>query len=181
MANSPGPSDSHGAVSRKLPPLAIRVTVHASATKRSSDFAAHLEQLDHLYGPVPGKPTKLVEDNGPIHTSKLSLAALAARAHWLTVEWLPKHAPELNDIEAVWQDLKAHHLAHQTFPAAAPSEKPRRRVAMTSPTASTAARRGKCVRQAMRTIRPARAASGRSTIPASCAAPAASPGTSVVP
>jgi transposase len=57
----------------------------------------------------------LVEDNGPIHTSKLSLAALAARAHWLTVEWLPKYAPELNDIEVVWHDLKAHHLAHQTF------------------------------------------------------------------
>ena len=48
----------------------------------------------------------LVEDNGPIHTSKLSLAALAARAHWLTVEWLPKYAPELNDIEVVWHDLK---------------------------------------------------------------------------
>ena len=48
-------------------------------------------------------------------TSKLSLAALAARAHWLTVEWLPKYAPELNDIERVWRDLKAHHLAHQTF------------------------------------------------------------------
>jgi transposase len=57
----------------------------------------------------------LVEDNGPIHTSKLSLAALAARAHWITVEWLPKYAPELNDIEVVWRDLKAHHLAHQTF------------------------------------------------------------------
>ena len=57
----------------------------------------------------------LVEDNGPIHTSKLALAALAARAHWLTVEWLPKYAPELNDIEPVWRDLKAHHLAHQTF------------------------------------------------------------------
>ena len=57
----------------------------------------------------------LVEDNGPIHTSKRSLAALAARAHWLTVEWLPKYAPELNDIEPVWRDLKAHHLAHQTF------------------------------------------------------------------
>jgi len=28
---------------------------------------------------------------------------------------LPKYAPELNDIEAVWHDLKAHHLAHQTF------------------------------------------------------------------
>ena len=27
----------------------------------------------------------------------------------------PKYAPELNDIEVVWHDLKAHHLAHQTF------------------------------------------------------------------
>ena len=49
------------------------------------------------------------------HTSKLPRAALAARAHWLTVEWLLKYAPELNDIEPVWSDLKAHHLAHQTF------------------------------------------------------------------
>jgi len=50
-----------------------------------------LEQLDPLYGPMPGKPAKpvvLVEDHGPIHVSRLSLAALAARAHWLAVEWL---------------------------------------------------------------------------------------------
>ena len=95
-----------------------QLIVHTSPTKPSSDFVVHLEQLDRLYGPKPGQPTKpvvLVEDNGPIHTSKLSLAALAARAHWLAVEWLPKYAPELNDIEVVWRDLKAYHLAHQTF------------------------------------------------------------------
>jgi transposase len=56
-----------------------------------------------------------VLDNGPIHVSKATSAALAERAHWLTVEWLPKYAPELNDIEVVWGDLKARHLAHQTF------------------------------------------------------------------
>ncbi len=92
--------------------------VHTSPTKRSSDFVAHLEQIDALYGPMPGrasKPVVLVEDNGPIHVSKLSRAALAARAHWLTVEWLPKYTPELNDIEVVWHDLKAYNLAHQTF------------------------------------------------------------------
>jgi hypothetical protein len=48
--------------------------VHTSPTKRSSDFVAHLEleQLDALYGPMPGraaKPVVLVEDNGPIPTS----------------------------------------------------------------------------------------------------------------
>ena len=95
-----------------------QLIVHTSPTKRSCDFIAHLEQLDRLFGPQPGrqvKPVVLVEDNGPIHTSKRSLAALAARAHWLTIEWLPKYAPELNEIEPVWRDLKAHHLAHQTF------------------------------------------------------------------
>ena len=56
----------------------------------------------------------VVLDNGPVHTSKLTTAALAARP-WLTVEWLPKYAPALNDMERVWRDLKRHHLAHRTF------------------------------------------------------------------
>ena len=96
-----------------------QLIVHPSATKRSRDCVAHLAQLDRLYASKPGqiaKPVGLVLDNGPIHTSTLSRAALAARAHWLRVEWLPKYAPDLNDIERVWRDLKAHHLAHQTFP-----------------------------------------------------------------
>lgn len=97
---------------------ARRLIVHSSPTKRSADFIALLEELDRLYGPHPGlaaKPVIIVLDNGPVHTSKATLAALAARTHWLTVEWLPKYAPELNDIEVVWHDLKAHNLAHQTF------------------------------------------------------------------
>ena len=79
---------------------------------------AHREQRDRLHGPTPGKPTTpvvRVEDNGPIQASKLSRAARAARAHWLTVEWLLRHAPERDDIAVVRHDLKAHHLAHQTF------------------------------------------------------------------
>lgn len=106
------------AILGSLDHAAKRLIVHTSSTKRSSDFIAHLEQLDVLYGPKPGnvmQPVVLVEDNGPIHVSKASRAALEARKHWLTVEWLPKYAPELNDIELVWRDLKAHHLAHQTF------------------------------------------------------------------
>ncbi len=95
-----------------------KLLVRTSRTKRSSDFLALLEKVDRRYGPKLGvvlKPVVLVLDNGPIHTSKMSRAALAERAHWLTVEWLPKDAPELNDIEILWRDLKRHHLAHQTF------------------------------------------------------------------
>lgn len=114
-----------------------RLIVNTSATKRSGDFIALLGRLDAVYGPCPAhgsttgsspvakgppwaegprpqKPVILVLDNGPIHTSKASRAALAERA-WLTVEWLPKYAPELNDIERSWRDLKCHFLAHQTF------------------------------------------------------------------
>ena len=92
--------------------------VQTSRTKRSSDVIALLGECDRRWGPAPSevmRPVVLVLDNGPIHTSKATRAALAERAHWLTVEWLPRYAPELNDIEAVWRDLKRHHLAHQTF------------------------------------------------------------------
>jgi DDE superfamily endonuclease len=94
------------------------LVVRTSRTKRSSDVIALLEELDRRWGPRPGevtRPVVLVLDNGPVHTSKATRAALAERAHWLTVEWLPKYAPELNDIEPLWRDLKRHHLAHQTF------------------------------------------------------------------
>ena len=94
-----------------------KLIVSTSATKRSSDFIGFLSRLDTLYGLCPGRPSKpvvLVLDNGPIDTSKASRAALAARA-WLTVEWLPKYTPELNDIERSWRDLKCHFLANQTF------------------------------------------------------------------
>jgi hypothetical protein len=56
------------------------------------------------HGPKPGvaiKATVLTLDNGPIHTSKAMRAALGERAHWLTIVWLPKCAPELTEIEEV--------------------------------------------------------------------------------
>ena len=63
---------------------ARKLIVHPSPsrTKRSTDFMALLETLDGLYGPRPGLPTKpvvIVLDNGPIHVSKATIAALAAR------------------------------------------------------------------------------------------------------
>jgi transposase len=94
--------------------------VVTSARQRGPDFLLLLERLDRLYGPAPGRPERpvvLVLDNGPAHTSKATSQALAARP-WLTIEWLPKYAPELNAIERRWRDLKRHFLAHQTFASA---------------------------------------------------------------
>jgi transposase len=107
--------------SRKRAILGVRdavggaLTIVTSATKRSTDFIALLEVLDRTYAPgVTGRnlPVVLVLDNGPIHTSKLTRRALGDRP-WIQVEWLPKYAPELNDIERDWRHLKRHYLANQ--------------------------------------------------------------------
>ena len=93
------------------------LTVHTSRTKRSVDFLWLLEKLDVLYGPgtrLYPVPVVIVLDNGPIHTSRLSQEALATRP-WLSVEWLPKYAPELNVIERDWLWLKRDWLANQLF------------------------------------------------------------------
>ncbi len=91
--------------------------VSTSLTKTSADVIGLLRRLDWRYGPKPGcdrLPVVLVWDNGPVHTSRATKAALAERP-WITVEWLPRYAPELNLIERSWRDLKRHHLAHRTF------------------------------------------------------------------
>jgi len=96
-------------------PVRGHLLVRASPTKRSTDFVALLDQLGAAYGTAERtRPLVAVLDNGPIHTSKLTTKGLAART-WLTLEWLPKYAPELNDIERCWRDLKQHQLANRTF------------------------------------------------------------------
>ena len=96
-------------------PVRRQLLVHASATKRSTDFIALLDYLGAAYGTTERtRPLVAVLDNGPIHTSKLTTKALAQHP-WLTLEWLPKYAPELNDIERCWRDLKQHQLANRTF------------------------------------------------------------------
>ena len=96
-------------------PVRRRLLVHISPTKRSTDFIALLDQLGAAYGTAErARPLVAVLDNGPIHRSKLTTRALAERT-WFTLEWLPKYASELNDIERCWRDLKQHQLANRTF------------------------------------------------------------------
>jgi len=87
------------------------VVVITAKTKRSSDFIAF---LDHLGDRFPLTAITLVMDNGPIHRSAATIKALQAKP-LITVEWMPKYAPELNEIERSWRDLKQHFLANRTF------------------------------------------------------------------
>src|SRR5215212_7914241 len=96
-------------------PVRPQLLGYASVTQRSTDFIALLDQLGAAYGTTePTRPLVVVLDNRPIHTSKLTTKPLAQRP-WLTLEWLPKYAPELNDIEPCWRDRKQHYLANRTF------------------------------------------------------------------
>jgi transposase len=113
---APGQAKKRGILGAKNA-LSGSLDVVTSGTKRSTDFIKLLELLDQKYPPHAAgdrPPVVLVLDNGPIHVSKLSTTALGARP-WITVEWLPKYAPELNDIERDWRHLKRHHLANQVF------------------------------------------------------------------
>ncbi len=42
-----------------------------------------------------------------------AVAALLAARRWLTIEWLPAYAPELNLMERVWRHLKDKLSCHR--------------------------------------------------------------------
>jgi hypothetical protein len=97
-------------------------TLRFRPTKRSTDFIDLLDQLGAACGTAErARSLVAVLDNGPIHCSKLTTKALARRT-WLTLEWLPKFAPELNDpgsrpgqaIERCRRDLKQNYPANRT-------------------------------------------------------------------
>ena len=81
------------------------------AGQTSADFLAYLAALDTRHVAVE-REVFLVLDNGPCHRSKLSDAALAARADWLHVIWLPKYCPHLNRKEREWRALKRDARGH---------------------------------------------------------------------
>jgi transposase len=83
------------------------------AGQDSACFLLYLAALERRHA-VLGKEMYLVIDNGPAHTSKVSLTALPERAAWLHVIWLARYSPELNPKEHEWKILKRdvrNHLA----------------------------------------------------------------------
>ena len=81
------------------------------AGQDSACFVRYLQALEERYL-ATGREVYLVLDNGPAHTSKVSTAALAQRAAWLHVIWLPRYSPEFNEKERAWRWLKRDHRSH---------------------------------------------------------------------
>jgi transposase len=54
----------------------------------------------------------LLWDRLPAHRSRLTQNALEQHRRWLSVEWLPAYAPELNPVEPLWAYLDTTALAN---------------------------------------------------------------------
>jgi transposase len=81
------------------------------AGQDSACFLLYLEALDARHA-ATGREVYLVLDNGPAHTSAVSIAALAARASWLHVIRLARYSPQLNAKEREWRTLKRDARSH---------------------------------------------------------------------
>ncbi len=60
-----------------------------------------------------GSPVILAWDNLPAHTSLAMRPWVADQRTWLTVEYLPAYAPDLNPVEGLWTNLKGVELANR--------------------------------------------------------------------
>ena len=81
------------------------------AGQDSACFLLSLDALERRHR-ATGHEIYLVLDNGPAHTSKVSMAALEERAAWLHVIWLARYSPELNPKEREWKVLKRAVRSH---------------------------------------------------------------------
>lgn len=53
-----------------------------------------------------GRKLILIIDNLRVHKAKMVNVYLKKQQHWLTVDYLPPYAPELNPVEYVWSSRK---------------------------------------------------------------------------
>jgi transposase len=77
------------------------------------DKESLVEYLRNLRRHVRG-PVVVLWDGLPAHRSKFVAQYVQANAHWLTLEFFPGYAPELNPVEGLWADLKGHASANYT-------------------------------------------------------------------
>lgn len=74
---------------------------------RAPDVVTFVRELHRQLG----RSMILVCDRYSVHRKAVRLLQ-DCRARWLHVEWLPAYAPELNPVEAVWNQTKRSDLAN---------------------------------------------------------------------
>jgi len=86
--------------------------VFRASTMRQAPFQTFLRLLRHSY---PGREIWLLLDEAPCHIAPKS-QALAETLNIVLV-WLPKQCSELNAMDHLWRELKAHISANFQFPS----------------------------------------------------------------
>lgn len=82
--------------------LCLRLLPH---TVKARDICRYLQQLKVH---VCGRGLVLLWDRLPAHRSKRVQRYLEKQRDWLTVEYLPAYAPELNPVEDLWSYIDGH-------------------------------------------------------------------------
>ncbi|MBM3735397.1 MAG: transposase [Acidobacteria bacterium] len=89
-----------------------RARLFARTKPDSFDAASLTGFLKQLKKFVAGSPVILVWDHLPAHRSKFMQHFLLKQRSWLTIEWLPSYAPDLNPTEGVWCNIKGREMAN---------------------------------------------------------------------
>ena len=93
-----------------LRPRSDRLSLHFSVLDhnvKTPDFLAFLLELRRM----SRRPIILVCDRLNVHRSAVRQLRETG-ADWLSVEWLPPYAPDLNPVEAIWNQAKYSDLAN---------------------------------------------------------------------
>lgn len=57
----------------------------------------------------------IITDNLAVHKSKKTKAYCKTQKSWLSVEYLPPYAPELNPVEYIWSSSKRKHFSNASI------------------------------------------------------------------
>lgn len=78
----------------------------------SYNSAALIRFLKLLRRCFRGKKLILIWDRLNAHKSRQMAGYLCSQRHWLSVEWLPAYAPDLNPVETLWGNVKGQEIAN---------------------------------------------------------------------
>ena len=89
-----------------------RARLFARTKPDSYNTASLIDFLKQLKRFVGGQKVILIWDHLPAHRSRDMKQFLFSHRDWLTVEWLPGYAPDLNPTEGVWNNIKSREMGN---------------------------------------------------------------------
>jgi hypothetical protein len=93
-----------------------KIKFKISKSRTSTDFIDHLRNIGSYIKKNKIKRFILVTDNASFHVSRKAKQFIENQSHWLTVIFLPKRSPNLNQVETrVNRNLKKDVCANHNY------------------------------------------------------------------